>query len=215
MNIVVVGGGTPRKFGNDFVKFARTQGHNVFVLSHRHHNVTEHNTVVANFSSVEDTVKSFQSLVTDLDHIDLLLYNTNCGGWPNQPNNYVSTSTVNEKLYIHGFKVHVIIPHAIAVEAMRKMSNTSKIVFMTTDMIYDKERSKYIANVGYAGGKAYQHQLMLALAEYNDKNITVSSLSPFFNYNDLTEYSAVFNKASKHLLEHGAEFNAKVFDCWD
>ena len=35
MNIVVIGGGKPERFGNDFCNRARADGHDVYVISHK------------------------------------------------------------------------------------------------------------------------------------------------------------------------------------
>ena len=219
MNIVVVGGGTPGRFGHDVVNRARKDGHRVLVLSHRLRS-KDPDAEIANFSNLESTIDSFQQLISKVDHIDLFLYNTNCsgdsqGGWPNNIDHYHSTSTVNEKLYIYGFKIHVIIPHALCIEVMKKMNKDSKICFMTTDMIYQKNRTKYTEKVGYAGGKSYQHQLMLALANHNDIGVTVSSVSPHFDYNETSQYSYILDKAYNYLINHDSKFNGEIFECWD
>lgn len=213
MNVVVVGGGTPGKFGNDVVKRLRNDGHRVLVMSHKQHGATD--SIVANFSSLEKTIDSFNQLTTQLDHIDILLYNTNCDAWPNMPGHYTSTAEIKEKLYIHGFEIQVVIPHALAIEALKKMSVGSRIIFMTTDMIYDKERTIELHRVGYAGGKSYQHQLMLGLSKHNDKDVIVSSISPLFNYNEPSKYKLAFDKAYNYIITHDASCNGKVFNCWE
>lgn len=217
MNIVVSGGSTPNKFGYDFVQKARQDGHRVLVLSHRSYVDTD--TLTANFTNLENTVHVFQKLIDNVDRIDLFLYNSNLsgdyqGGWPNKYQHYQTNATVNEKLYMHGFRVHVMIPHALCLEALRKMDHNSKICFMTTDMVYDPERTVHIDRVGYTGGKIYQHQLMLALAEYNDVGATVSSVSPHFNYDNQQEYAEIFKVTYEHLISHNSFFNGKVFKCW-
>jgi hypothetical protein len=99
------------------------------------------------------------------------------------------------------------------VEALKKMNSSSKIIFMTTDVIYDRERTENLEHLGYYGGKAYQHQLMLALAECNDKDATVSSVSPFFEYDNKLQYNESFNRVYEHIF--GNTDNGKVFDCWE
>lgn len=207
MNILVIGGGEPGKFGSDFVLRARSEGHNVRVLSHRKRRDTD---CAVNFSSTEDVINKIKSS----DSIDIMIYNTSVFGYPNEPQNYTAGTIVNEKLYLFNFRLHVTIPHAIATAAMNHMDG-GKIMFITSDMVHDKERNKYLEHVGYCGGKAYQHQLMLALAEYNDKDITVSSISPFFNYNVKDEYKSVFNKVYDYVFDHGKEMNGKIFECFD
>jgi nucleoside-diphosphate-sugar epimerase len=215
MNIVVIGGGQTGKFGNDVVVKARQQGHRVLVLSHRNYGVSNPDSVVTSFIDIDKTVEDFETLISNVDTIDLLLYNSNNGGYPDSAKDFHSTSVINERRYLQGFRVHVMVPHALSLVAMKKMSKGSRIVFMTTDMIHSKERDKYLELLGYAGGKSYQHHLMLALAHNNDKDVVVSSISPHFDYNDKELYKSVFGKAFEYLMNPNTNLNAKVFDCWD
>jgi hypothetical protein len=210
MNIVVAGGGTFGKFGNDFVKKAKVSGHTVRVLSHRTSKDTD---AVINFLDVENAINGFNTVTQDLETIDLFLYNTTYKGYPNTDTVFTSNGVIKEKLYVHGFYVQVIVPHCLCVEALKKMNVSSKIVFMTTDVIYDRERTENLDHLGYYGGKAYQHQLMLALAECNDKGATVSSVSPYFDYENTQEYDKSFNTVYNHIF--GNTQNGKVFDCWE
>lgn len=210
MNIVVVGGGTHGRFGNDFVRQAKSNGHTVKVLSHR---TSKDTSVTVNFLNLDETVEKFESIINDLDNIDILLYNTNYKGHPDSENLFTSTATIKEKLYLYGFYVHVLAPHAIIIKSLKKMNSDSKIFFMTTDVIYDRERQENLHKLGYYGGKAYQHQLMLALAECNDKGATVSSISPYFDYDNPMEYYKKFKIVYDHIFNGGT--NAKVFDCWE
>jgi len=212
MNVVVIGGSEQGKFGNDLVKRLRTDGHLVRVLSHRaRDNQTE--TVVANFTSLDNVIENFNTLVSEFDSIDILLYNTSYNGYPNNEAVFTSSGSIKEQLYTHGFAVQVMVPHAIAIEALKKMNSSSKIFFMTTDVIFDRERDANLHKLGYYGGKAYQHQLMLALAEHNDKEATVSSISPYFDYNNKEQYKTAFEKVYAHIL--GNTQNGKVYDCWE
>lgn len=210
MNIVVVGGGTFGRFGNDFVRQAKADGHVVRVLSHRTNDDTD---ATLTFLTAEDAVTKFNSITQDLDIIDILLYNSTYKGYPDDPGSFTSKGIIKEKLYVHGFYVQAIIPHALSIEALKKMTAQSKIVFMTTDVIYDRERTLGLHKLGYYGGKAYQHQLMLALAEHNDKDVTVSSVSPMFDYEDKENYQSQFATVYKHIF--GTTQNGRVYDCWE
>jgi nucleoside-diphosphate-sugar epimerase len=210
MNIVIVGGGTVGRFGNDVVQSARQAGHTVRVLSHR---TSKDTNATLTFLSLDNAVASFTNVTLDLEHIDILLYNTTHKGHPNDAALFTSKGVINEKLYVHGFYVQVLIPHALAIEALKKMDNTSKIIFMTTDVIYDREHTENLHHLGYYGGKAYQHQLMLALADCNDKGVVVSAISPYFDYEDKQKYASAFNVAYNHILND--THNGKVFDCWE
>lgn len=210
MNIVVVGGGRPGQFGNDFVRKAKSQGHVVRVLSHRTENDTD---ATLTFLNSEDAVLKFNAITKDLDTIDIFLYNSSYKGYPNEQVSYTSKGIIKEKLYVHGFYVQVVIPHTLSIEALKKMTDRSKIMFMTTDTIYDRERNIGLDKLGYYGGKAYQHQLMLALAEFNDKDVTVSSISPLFDYENKGNYLKQFNTVYEHIF--GSTKNGKVYDCWE
>jgi hypothetical protein len=210
MNIVVVGGGTFGRFGNDFVRKAKADGHVVRVLSHR---TTKDTDATINFLKLEDVVAKFNTITKDLEHIDILLYNSTYKGYPNDSILFTSNGTIKEKLYLHGFYVQVLIPHALAIETLKKATDASKIIFLTTDVIYDRERTENLDHLGYYGGKAYQHQLMLALADCNDKDATVSSISPFFDYENKQKYNETFDVVYKHIF--GNTQNGKVFDCWE
>lgn len=209
MNIVVVGGGTFGRFGNDFVRKARADGHTVKVLSHRTNKDTD---AVINFLDVENAVNGFNTVTQDLTTIDLFLYNTTYKGYPSSSLLFTSAGVIKEKLYMHGFYVQVIIPHSLCIEALKKMNSLSKIIFMTTDVIYDRERTENLEHLSYYGGKAYQHQLMLALAGCNDKDVTVSSVSPYFDYDNTQQYNKSFTRVYEHIF--GKTDNGKVFDCW-
>jgi hypothetical protein len=210
MNIVVVGGGRFGQFGNDFVRRAKSEGHTVRVLSHR---TTDDTDATLTFLTAEDAVTKFNVVTQNLNDIDILLYNSAYKGYPDDPSLFTSKGVIKEKLYVHGFYVQAIIPHALSIEALKKMSSQSKIVFMTTDVIYDRERTVGLHKLGYYGGKAYQHQLMLALAEHNDKGISVSSISPMFDYEDRKLYSKQFDTVYAHIF--GPTRNGKVYDCWE
>jgi hypothetical protein len=210
MNIVVVGGSRFGQFGNDFVRQAKSNGHAVRVLSHRTGNDTD---ATLTFLTAEDAVVKFNTVTEDLDTIDILLYNSAYKGYPNEPDSFTSKGIIKEKLYIQGFYVQTIIPHTLSIEALKKMNSQSKIVFMTTDVIYDRERSFGLDKLGYYGGKAYQHQLMLALAEHNDKGVNVSSVSPMFDYEDKEKYHRQFNTVYEHIF--GDTQNGRVYDCWE
>jgi len=210
MNIVIVGGGTVGHFGNDFVRKAKADGHNVRVLSHRTSKDTDER---INFLDIQSSVDKFNSITEDFGSIDIFLYNSVYNGTPNEPKQFTSKGEFSEKLYLYGFYVNVVMPHRLSIEALKKMDHTSKILFMTTDVIYDRERTENLHKLSYYGGKAYQHQLMLALADCNDKDATVSSISPYFNYEDRAEYKKAFNEVCAHVF--GITKNGKVFDCWN
>jgi hypothetical protein len=210
MNIVVVGGGTFGHFGNDFVRKAKSDGHTVKVLSHRKSKDSDE---TLNFFNLHEVVSKFNSVTSDIDTVDIFLYNTVYRGESDQPRQFTSKANISEKVYLYGLYVNVIVPHRLSIEVLKRMNAQSKILFMTTDVIYDRERTQNLDKLSYYGGKAYQHQLMLALAEHNDKGATVSSISPYFNYENTAEYKKAFAQVYDHVFNKTE--NGKVFDCWN
>jgi hypothetical protein len=62
MNIVVVGGGSFGRFGNDFVRSSKAAGHTVRVLSHRTSIDTD---ATINFLNITDAVEQFNKITQD------------------------------------------------------------------------------------------------------------------------------------------------------
>jgi hypothetical protein len=117
MNIIVVGGGTTNRFGNDFVVRAKTEGHTVRVLSHRS---SKDSNTTTNFLNLEETVSKFKSITEELPVIDILIYNSNYKGHLDDKKLFTSQAILKEKLYLYGFYVHAIVPHALSVESLKK-----------------------------------------------------------------------------------------------
>jgi hypothetical protein len=90
------------------------------------------------------------------------------------------------------------------------MSAGSKIVFLTTRMALEFERIEYTEFAGYAGLKAAQTHLMIALAHHNDRGALVSSVSPHFQYDDRSKYEAVFRRVCDYILEFDQTQNGKI-----
>lgn len=208
MNIVVVGGGTPEKFGNDFVLRARSQGHRVLVISHQQYQ--DPDLIVADFGQLQSVVDAFKTITNSVDNIDLLLYNSNCPSYPNKVDDFKSTAIVNEKRYSDVLRIHAMIPHAVTVECSKKMQTGSRVVYMTSWSALNFKSSEWADNVGYAGGKAYQTRLMMAFAKYNDRGLTCSAVYPHFDYSDKTKYQGVFDQVYNYIITHDKTYNGKI-----
>ena len=210
MNVIVVGGGSPNKFGNDLVNRLRGEGHDVYILSHRDNGTNDLKQVIADFSSFDDVLDKFKTILTALPNLDLLVYNSNCGNYPATEDDLKSTSLVNDKEWQQTFLVHVIIPHALSIEALKKMSSNSKMVFMSSGLAIDYKRTEWTNAVGYASGKAGQTQLMLGLAHNNDKGVIVTSILPFFQYDNKEIYQTIFERAYNYISNLSIENNGKM-----
>jgi len=215
MNIVVIGGGQPGKFGNDFCNRARSEGHDVYVISHKDYGTNDPKHIVADFDNVNDFLSKFKNLTNHLEKIDLLLYNSNAHSYPGRPDELQSTGNVSTDKWEKALRFHVVIPHAIALESLKKMTKGSSIVFMTSGMSYDLSRKNWTANVGYAGFKGMQNHLMIGLANNNDKGAIVTCVSPHFPYDDAEKYSMVFNHTYDYITSLTEESNGKIRGIWD
>jgi len=210
MNIVVFGGGQPGKFGNDFCNLARKDGHDVFVLSHKDYNACSPRHIHTNVSERQYVVEDFNRLTQSIDHIDIFLYNGRMDGYPGKPENFTSTARVSSDMWYNNLYSNVILPHVLSIEALKKMSKDSKIVFLTTGMATDFERTTYTEMAGYAGIKATQIHLMIALANHNDRDAIVCSISPHFPYENRLAYLDILKKVYNNILEFDYTQNGKV-----
>ena len=210
MNIVVIGGGSPGKFGNDFCNRARSEGHDVYVISHRDYGTNDPKQIVADFNNVDEFLVKFKNLTTHLDKIDVLLYNTNGYSYPGIPEQLQSTSSVSFEQWEQSLKLHVVIPHSLALESLKKMTKGCSIVFMTSGMSYDLKRTTWTDKVGYAGFKGMQNHLMIGLAYHNDKEAIVTCIAPYFPYEDKEKYSNVLNNTYEYITTLTEESNGKI-----
>jgi hypothetical protein len=215
MNIVVIGGGKPGKFGNDFCNRARSEGHDVYVISHKDYGTNDPKHVVAPFNNVGAFLEAFKNLTKDLDTIDILLYNSNANSYPGRPDELQSTGSVSLEKWVQAMTLNAVIPHSVSLEALKKMSKGSGIVFMTSGMSYDLSRKDWTANVGYAGFKGVQNHLMIGLANHNDKGAVVTCVSPHFPYDNAEKYSMVFNHTYNYITTLTEESNGKIRGIWD
>jgi NAD(P)-dependent dehydrogenase (short-subunit alcohol dehydrogenase family) len=207
MNICVFGGGgPPGKFGPDFCSRARSQGHTVHTISHRDHP----HSITADFGNTQDVVDKFQSVAAAVP-LDLVLYNTTAASWPDQPGCFDGTQHYQEHAWQDTVRIHAGIPHAVSLCAMQYLKPGSGVVFMTSGMSWEHQRDYSTWAAGYAGGKAMQNHLMLALAQHNPHGIVFTSVAPHFT----TEtYSTIFDKIYNHVTNIRASHNGQVCTFW-
>jgi NAD(P)-dependent dehydrogenase (short-subunit alcohol dehydrogenase family) len=200
MNIVVIGGGEEGKFGNDFCKRARSEGHRVLILSHKNYKNGDPDHHYADFSCRWTVVHAFHKLTSQIDNIDLFVFNTNRVGGPNIEDNFTSTASVDVDNYNTGLYYTVILPHLLTIEAFKKMSTGSKFVFLSTRMALDYKRIHYTEMAAYAGTKAYQIHLMISLSHHNDKGVIGTTVCPHFPYDEPENYKKVFDMVYNYIL---------------
>jgi hypothetical protein len=210
MNILVVGGATPGKFGNDFVNQARSQGHRVLVIAHADPGYHDSDLQVANFNQVSSVTEAFGKLTADVDNIGIMLYNSNKPSYPRRPQDYSSQGTVDEQEYFSSLMLHAVIPHALGIECQKKMSAGGKLVFMSSWSALDFKNNLGTDNVGYTGGKAFQTRLMTAFAHHNDRGLLCSAIYPHFDYANPEHYTKVANKVYEFIITFGREHHGKI-----
>lgn len=216
MNIVVIGGGEPGKFGHDFCSQARSHGHNVRVLSHKKYNTCDSCHLCADFTSTEDVRSKFIELTASLDQIDLFVYCTNNGAYPGKIADLQSTGTVDRDAWHYSVDVHVVIPHMLSLEALKKMNATCAIVYMTTGLSYDFsiKTVEYSTYVGYSGLKGVQNHLMMGLADHNDKGAIVTSVASHFMYDQPARYKIIFDQVYDYMTNLTGANSGKIRQIW-
>lgn len=225
MNICIFGGNSPvGRFGRDFTDRVRKDGHSVYVISH---NVAEvypmpsglvatelvpydKNHVFTDFYYTTSVINAFNKVTADVDNLDLILYNSNSGSYPGDVNDFHVDSVFREKSWYDTIRTHAVIPHGVALSALKKMSAGSKFVFMTSNLSYHADRDFCTEEAGYAGGKAAQNQLMLALANHNKQGVIFTAISPYFRYHEIEKYTKVFENVYNHILNLSEKDNGKI-----
>jgi NAD(P)-dependent dehydrogenase (short-subunit alcohol dehydrogenase family) len=208
MNICVFGGGgEPGRFGPDFCDRARSQGHTVYTISHQAHD----HSVVADFECTEDVVAKFTA-VASTANLDLVVYNTTAPSYPDQSHCFVAGHEYQEQAWMQTVRIHAAIPHAVGLSALRYMRQGTAVVFMTSGISWEPNRTYSTWAAGYAGGKAMQNHLMLAMAQHNNRGIIFTSISPHFTPQT---YPTVFEKIYQHIMAIGPEHNGEICRIWN
>jgi NAD(P)-dependent dehydrogenase (short-subunit alcohol dehydrogenase family) len=215
MNILVIGGGgQPGRFGKDFCDRARVNGHSVYVISHRDYGTGDPKQISADFNNPSSVVDAFRTVMQGVDHLDIMLYNSSAYGYPNNVNSFQSTAQVDIQKHYLNYNVYVLCPHLLSIEALKIMNKNSKIIFLTTGLtlswMWEEENSDFIRLAGYTGGKSFQNHLMIALANHNDKEVTVTSLSPHFDYKNIDAYKRSLELTYNRILNVEARDNGKI-----
>ena len=215
MNILVVGGGGQSgRFGKDFCDRARQDGHSVYVISHKDYGSGDSKQISADFNSPSSVVDAFKTVMQGVDHLDIMLYNSSAKGYPSHNTHFQSTTRVDIQTHYLNYNTYVLYPHLLSIEALKIMNKTSKIIFLTTGLtlswMWEDEKSDLNKLAGYIGGKSFQNHLMIGLAIYNDKEVTVTSLSPHFDYNNIDAYKRSLELTYNRILNIDAGDNGKI-----
>tara|TARA_S200002703_G_scaffold158851_3_gene170371 strand:- start:89 stop:748 length:660 start_codon:yes stop_codon:yes gene_type:complete len=204
MRVVVIGSGKdPERFGTYFVNRATEENHSVTTFSYRLQEETP-----------EEITERFESTISNLDKIDLLLYNCIGGFYPGEEIEYHSNHSVNFNEWQSGILINAAMPHMFATKCLEKMNNSSSIVFMTSSASYLINRDNFLHMAGYFGTKSAMNHLAMALSEFNDKGAKVCIMGPHIPYEDEFMARKIMNSLTNRILNITKEDNGKILQCY-
>lgn len=204
MNIVIIGpGNDENRFGRQFVNLAKKDLHTVHEFSFRTIN-----------ESPQEIAIRFKEFISEIDTINVMLYNVMAGHYPGNISNFEHTHPVNFEEWNDTFICNVSLPHMFSLSCLSKMNESSSIIFMTSTGSYmppkDLNLSKY---AGYFGSKSAQNHLMWALSDHNDKKSTVCSIAPHFPYEDKVISNKVISSTYNKIINITSADSGKIFTC--
>ena len=207
-NILVVGGGTPDKFGNQFVHKARDDGNRVIVFSHKDHKTNHIDDRYINYDDTKQVKSKCVELVNELPVIDIILFNHNGSGYPSSTNQLFREPNPDE--YNKSISRAITIPHLIIASLYDNLIAGSKVVYMGTVMSLQYEREFYPEGAGYPGAKSYAMHLISTMARCRTKEITFSCMCPYFLYDKPELYKQTFDQTYNYILTHDDSANGKL-----
>lgn len=214
MNIIVLGGGAPGKFGNDFVNKARSEGHRVIVLSHRDRNTGNSDDRIINYRNIESIKPVLQQISKEIPVIDIILFNQTGAGYPYSAEELFSEPNLSE--YNNLLNIHVVVPHLVTAMLHGNLIDGSKVIFMSSTMAFEYGRSNFGSMVGYPAGKSFVTHLMSSMSRSRTKNITFSAVCPYFMYNEPEKYQETLQYLYTHIFQHDDTMNGKiVMQSWE
>lgn len=214
MNIIVLGGGTIGKFGNDFAVKARNEGHRVIIFSHKHNGTNDIDQHVINYNDVNDTRNTFTKVLEQLDSIDIVLINQNGMSYPNI-NEHSDHTQVYPDSYYQTINLHAVSTHLLLAAAYPKMHDGSKVSYMSTGLAYRMLAGDQHPYSGYAAIKAFMTHIILGFANNRQKKITYTTVSPHFTYDDIPRYQRIFDNLYTWIFKHDDMYNGKMISAWD
>ena len=205
MNILIIGPGSDEKrFGRQFVNLAKEKNHTIYEFSFRLDSETP-----------EQVTARFKNFISEINTIDILLYNVMAGHYPGKLEHFDENHSVNFYDWNQTIVCNVALPHMFSMESFHKMTKDSSIVFMTSTGSYlppsDLTLSKY---AGYFGSKAAQNYLMWGLADHNSKKVIVCSIAPHFPYEDQKMTDRVILAVTDKILNTSVTDTGKIFSCF-
>lgn len=214
MNIVILGGGSVGRFGNDFAQRARNQGHKVIIFSHKINGQNDTDQYVIDYNDIDKTKQVYTNAINDIEQIDLILLNQNGDSYP-YINQQDEAPEVDANQYYRSLNIHVVSSHLLISTCHSKLHDKSKVVYMSTGLAFNLLRDNYHQHYGYGAYKSMMSNLMIGFAKNRKKKITYTVFSPHFPYDDRDTYKLVFENCYKWIFEHDDTFNGSVVAGWD
>jgi len=207
-NILVVGAGAPNKFGHQFVKKAREEGNRVIVFSHKNHNTSNIDDRHINYNDANQVKSKCVELANELPVIDIILFNHVGAAYPDSGEQLFNEP--NMAHYNQTIATAVGIPHLIIASLFNNLIAGSRVVYMGSTMALEYEREHYISGVGYPSAKSFAMHLMSSMARCRTKEVTFSSMCPYFLYDQPELYKQTFEQTYNYILTHDDSVNGKL-----
>jgi hypothetical protein len=207
-NILVVGAGTPNKFGQQFVKKAREKGNRVIVFSHKNHNTSNVDDRYINYNDANQVKSKCVELCNELPVIDIILFNQLGSAYPDSAIQLFDEPNIAQ--YNQTVASAAGIPHLIIAVLYNNLIVGSKVVYMGSTMALEYEREYYVSGVGYPSAKSFAMHLMSSMARCRTKEVTFSSMCPYFLYDQPESYKQTFEQTYNYILTHDDSVNGKL-----
>jgi NAD(P)-dependent dehydrogenase (short-subunit alcohol dehydrogenase family) len=213
MNIVILGGGTPNKFGHDFALAARACGHRVVIFSHKKNGLDDPDQHVIDYDDLDATAKVFAQALDEFSQIDIILLNQNGTTYPRDA---ATIPIVDVASYTHSFNLYVVAGHLLVSKAYWKLADGSKVVYMSTGLAFQHTREQFcdMNHFSYSGYKSLMTHVIMGFAHNRRKKTIFTVLSPHFPYEDHDNYKKVFAVCRDWIFDHDESANGTTSLAW-
>lgn len=210
-NIIIFGGGAPgtNRFGSQFVKKARDEGHRVINVSHQDYNTGNADDMYISYYDMEQTKSVVEKIKESMSVVDILYFNQNGEAYPHEETDIFSEPSVLK--YNNLLQTIIIIPHYVISKLYPdNLIEGSKVLFASSCMAFQYKRTSAPSAVGYPGGKSLLTHFMASAARCRAKKVTFSAICPGFVYSN-SLYDKCFEITYNYILNHNDSSNGKIF----
>lgn len=211
-NILILGGGAPgtSRFGNQFVQKARSEGHRVINLSHKDYSTGNIDDIYIDYYDLDQAKSVIEKVKESMPIVDVLYFNQNGEGYPHDEEDIFSEPWPLK--YHNLIQTTLVIPHLLISKLYpNNLVEGSRVLFASSHMAFQYERTYYPSAVGYPGGKSFVTHFMASAARCRTKKVTFSAICPAFLYDDPKLYADAFRITYDYILNHDDSANGKIF----